>query len=148
MEIIEEVVRRRQSLNIDNPETAYSELKDLLEQRIGLDGATEDKYFNDIEKGEIRAEIEAFEGMDNFTTSVFEIFVTIDKEEQTLDMQIKAKLETEYPTSKPWQGTLWYYAYRALFDKFLYGSVREGFEEPTEEKADKIMMRVRDTLEA
>lgn len=147
MEIVEELVRRRQSLNINNPENAYSELKDLLEQRIGLDEATEEKYFNDIEKGEIKAEIEAVEGMDKFTTSVFEIFITIDKEKHKVDMQIKAKLETHYPTEKPWQGTLWYYAYRSLFDKFLYGSVREGYEEPTEEKADTIMLRVRETLE-
>lgn len=147
MKITEEVDRRRQNLKIDDPDRAYSELKDLLENRIPLDGAEEEKYFNDIEKGQIKAKIFAHEGMDRFTTVEVELFVTIDKSVPEMDIQAKAKLVTEYPTSKPWQGTLWYYAYRSIYDKFLYGSVREGFEEPAEEKLDKIMMRVRDALE-
>ena len=148
MKITEEVDRRRQNIKVEDPDRAYSELKDLLENRISLDDAHEEKYFNDIEKGQIRAEIEAFEAMDGFTTVQVELFVTIDKSVPEMDIQAKVKLVTNYPTEKPWQGTLWYYAYRSIYDKFLYGSVREGFEEPAEEKLDKIMMRVRDTLEA
>ena len=147
MKITEEVDRRRQNLKIEDSDRAYSELKDLLENRISLDDVHEEKYFNDIEKGQIRARIEAVEGMDRFTTVEVELFVTIDKSVPEMDIQAKVKLVTDYPTSKPWQGTLWYYAYRSIYDKFLYGGVREGFEEPAEEKLDKIMMRVRDTLE-
>lgn len=147
MKITEEVDRRRQNLKIEDSDRGYSELKDLLENRISLDDVHEEKYFNDIEKGQIRARIEAVEGMDRFTTVEVELFVTIDKSVPEMDIQAKVKLVTDYPTSKPWQGTLWYYAYRSIYDKFLYGSVREGFEEPAEEKLDKIMMRVRDTLE-
>lgn len=134
-------------MKIRDPDRAYSELRDLLNNRIALDGAEEVKYFNDIEKGVIRARINCEEGFDNHTAAEYEVYVTIDKQKKEMDMQVKAKLETHYPTDKPWQGTLWYYAYRALFDKFLYGSVREGFEHPAEEKLDIIMMRVRETLE-
>lgn len=147
MEITEEVTRRRQTLEIDDASRAYAELKDLLEHRIALDKADEGKYFNDLEKGQIRAKIDAKEQFDNHTAAEYEIFLTIDKEKMEMDMQVKGKLVTHYPTSKPWQGTLWYYAYRALFDKFLYGSVREGFEHAADEKVDTIMQRVRETLE-
>jgi hypothetical protein len=147
MEIVEEVDRRRQTLKIADPDRAYSELKDLLESRIGLDGAHEEKYYNDVEKGQIRAKIEADEGFDAHTKVVLEIFVTIDEQKRELDMQVKAKLETHYPTEKPWQDSLWYYAYRSLFDKFLYGSVREGYEHAAEEKLDTVMETSRETLE-
>lgn len=134
-------------MKIGDPDRAYAELKDLFESRIALDGAHEDKYFNDLEKGQIRAKIDAHEGFDAHTQAEYEIFVTIDKQKSELDMQVKAKLETHYPSEKPWQGTLWYYAYRALFDKFLYGSVRHGYEHAAEGKLDTIMQRVRETLE-
>ncbi|QGA79914.1 hypothetical protein [Candidatus Nanohalobium constans] len=147
MNIVEEVDRRRQTLKIRDPSRAYAELKDLLENRIALDGAHEEKYFNDLEKNQIRARINCEEGFDAHTAAKYEIYLTIDEKKSELDMQVKAKLVTEYPTEKAWQGTLWYYAYRSLFDKFLYGSVRHGFEHAAEEKLDTIMERVRETLE-
>lgn len=147
MEIVEEADRRRQTLKIGDPDRAYAELKDLLENRIGVDGAHEEKYYNDIEKGQIRAKIEAHEGFDAHSKAVYEIFVTIDEQKRELDMQVKAKIETHYPSEKAWQNSLWYYAYRSLFDKFLYGSVREGYEHAAEEKLDTIMERVREAME-
>ncbi|MFB6100101.1 MAG: hypothetical protein ABEK16_02405 [Candidatus Nanohalobium sp.] len=147
MEIIEEAVRRRQTLKIRDPDRAYSELRDLLESRIALDHVHEEKYYNDVEEGLIRAKIEAEEGFDKHSEGVYEIFLTLDPSKGEMDIQIKGKIETHYPTEKPWQGTLWYYAYRSLFDKFLYGSVREGYEHAVEEKVDIILERVRETLE-
>lgn len=134
-------------MKIDDPDRAYSELRDLMNSRMSLDDAHEVKYFNDIEKGQIRARIDAFAEMDKFTKVDLEIYVTIDKQKMELDMQVKSKLETEYPADKPWQGTLWYYAYRSIFDKFLYGSVREGFEEGAEDKLDEVMQRTREVME-
>jgi hypothetical protein len=148
MEIVEEATRRRQTLKIEDTDRAYAELKDLLETRIALDHVHEEKYYNDVEQGLIRAKIEAIEGFDEHTHAAYEIFLTIDPSKAEIDIQIKGKLETHYPSSKPWQKSLWYYAYRSLFDKFLYGSVREGYEHAAEEKVDKILKRTRETLEA
>jgi hypothetical protein len=147
MEIIEEAVRRRQTLKIRDPDRAYSELRDLLGSRVSLDHVHEVKYYNDVEEGLIRAKIEAEEGFDAHSDGVYEIFLTLDPSKGEMDIQIKGKIETHYPTEKPWQGNLWYYAYRSLFDKFLYGSVREGYEHAVEEKVDVILERVRETLE-
>jgi hypothetical protein len=148
MEIIEEALRRRQTLKIRDVDTAYSELRDVLDNRIYFDHVHEEKYYNDVEQGIVRAKIVCEEHMDKHTAGVWEIFLTLNPEKGEMDMQVKAKLETHYPTDKPWQGTLWYYAYRSIFDKFLYGSVREGFEEAVEEKTDDVFHAVRDTLEA
>ncbi len=147
MEIIEEAARRRQTLKIQDSDRAYFELKDLLEHSIALDHAHEEQYYNDVEEGLIRAKIIADEGFDAHSEGIYEIFLTIDPSKGEMDIQIKGKIETHYPTSKPWQGNLWYYAYRSLFDKFLYGSVREGYEHAVEEKTDTIIHRVRETLE-
>lgn len=148
MEIIEEVDRRRQTIKLENPEIAYSELRDLLESRMSFDHVHEDKYYNDVEEGKVRARLNTEEGFDRFTHEKLEIHVTIDPEKGEMDMQVKALLETHYPHSYSYQSTVWYYAYRSLYDKFLYGSVRHGYEHAVEEKLETLIDRVRETLEA
>ena len=148
MEITEEASRRSQTLRIEDTERAYSELRDLLENRIGVDSAHEEKYYNDIEKGEIRAKIICGEGFDQHSSGEYEVFLTLNRSEGTMDLQVKGKVVTSYPNDKDWQNSLWYYAYRSLFDKFLYGSAREGYEHAVEHRVDAIMKRTRETLEA
>jgi len=148
MDIIEEVVRRRLTLEVDYPEKAYSEVKDLLENRMGFDHVHEEKYYNDVEGDMIRVKIETVEGFDGETEEELEIFLKINKTTGEVDLQIKGKLVTEYGDEKMWQDTLWYYAYRSLYDKFLYGSVREGYEPAVEEKVDTLIERLKETLEA
>lgn len=147
MDIVEEVGRRRQDIRLTDAGRAYSELKDLLTNRISADEVYEEKYFNDVDKGKIRSKVVVEEQMDKFTDAVHEIYVDIDRSQEKANIQIKAKLVTEYPTEKSYQQSLWYYAYRALFDKFLYGENRAGHEESVEEKTDTILERLRDNLE-
>lgn len=148
MEIIEEAGRRRQEIRLDSPERAYSEMKDLLERRISSDEVYEEKYFNDVEDGRIRTKIVLEEEHEKFTREEIEIYLNIQKAEGKAEIQIKGKVVTEYPTEKNYQQTLWYYAYRALFDKFLYGENRGAIEEDVEEKMDHIIELMRDDLEA
>lgn len=148
MEIIEEVGRRRQTIVLDNPEIAYSELRDLLESRMSFDHVHEEKYYNDVEEGKVRARLNTVEAFDKFTVEKLEIFLTIDPEKQEMDLQVKAMLVTDYPEKYRYHKTVWYYAYRSLFDKFLYGGVREGYEHAVEDKLENLMDRVRETLEA
>lgn len=147
MEITEEAVRRRQELKLREPNKAYSELRDLLNTRMPFDHVHEEKYVNDVDEGKVRSQITAVEALSKYSTQEHEIFMTVDKQTKTMSLQVKAKIVTEYPTDKNHQQTLWYYAYRALFDKFLYGSVREGNEEYVEETADKIITLTREALE-
>ncbi len=147
MDIVEEVVRRRQTFAIDDPERAYPEIRDLLERRMSFDEVREEKYFHDVDDGTVRSRIVTIEGYDKWTIEEMEIYLYISKNSSELDLQVKAKLVTTYPT-QGWRNTLWYYAYRALYDKFLYGEVRAEYEPFVEEKADQLVRRIRDNLEA
>lgn len=148
MDIIEEAGRRRQTIVLDSPDVAYSELRDLLESRMSFDHVHEEKYYNDVEEGKIKARLKTADGFDKFTSEKLEIHLTIDPEKDEMELQVKAMLVTEYPEKFSYQSTVWYYAYRSLYDKFLYGSVREGYEHAVEDKLENLMQRVRETLEA
>lgn len=147
MDIVEEIQRRRQTFAVDDPGQAYPEIRDLLNRRMSFDHVREEKYFNDVEEGKIRSKIVTVEGMDNVTREEIEIYLTIDKPSRELDIQVKGKLVTHYPT-EGWRNSLWYYAYRSLYDKFLYGSVREGYEHLVEDKISELFERVRQNVEA
>jgi hypothetical protein len=148
MDIVEEVERRRLTVEVEQPKQAYSEIKDLLENRMVFDHVHEEKYYNDVDGDMIRVKIVTEEGLDGETAEELEIFFKINKASGEVDIQVKGKLVTHYPDERMWQDTLWYYAYRSLYDKFLYGSVREGYEPAVEEKMDTLVNRIRETLEA
>ena len=148
MEIEEEITRRRQTIELENPQQAYAELRDLLSTRMSFDEVSEEKYFNDVDEGVIRARVETVERFDRYSIEQLELFLKIDKDKGELDLQIKGQIVTTYPENYSYQKTLWYYGYRSLFDKFLYGEVRHGYIPAVEEKTDTVMQRVRDLLEA
>lgn len=148
MEITEEILRRRQTLQTDDPEEAYAELRDLLENRIKFSHVSEEKYYNDVDGRNLKAKITTTFGMDKYTAEELEIFFHVDREKSEVDIQVKAKLVTRYPEETNFQNSLWYYAYRSLFDKFLYGEVRHGYEHPVEERVDDLMEKIREQLEA
>jgi hypothetical protein len=147
MDITEEAVRRRQTIVLDDPESAYPELKDLLERRMSFDKVVEEKYYHDIDEGTVRSRINAVEEFDFHTVMELEIFLVIRKDSRELDVQVKGSLVTHYST-EGWKNNLWYYAYRALYDKFLYGEVRHEWEHAVEEKVEELMTRLRQTVEA
>jgi hypothetical protein len=147
MEIEEEITRRRQTLELEDPEQAYAELRDLLSTRMAFDHVSEEKYFNDVDEGIIRARIETIEEFDRYSVEQLELYLKIDKNKGEMDLQIKGIIVTEYPEDYSYQTSLWYYAYRSLFDKFLYGEVRHGYIPAVEEKTDQVMERTRDLLE-
>lgn len=146
MKITEEVTRKRQTLAVEDPGRAYPEIRDLLERRMSFDHVTEEEYYNDIEKENVRSKIVTAEWFDKHTKEELEIFLTINKNSRELDIQVKGKLVTEYPVSG-WKGNLWYYAYRALYEKFLYGEIRHKWEHGVEEKTEELLHRIRQNLE-
>ena len=146
MDIVEDVTVRDQEVRTPHPESAYPELRELLESRMSFDHVEEEKYYNDLENGVIRARIKTVEGMDNYTAEILQIYLTVKKESSTVEIKVKGKLETHYPEDFSWQNTVWYYAYRALYDEFVYGSVRAGFEDAVEDKIEELMDRTREVL--
>lgn len=147
MKIVEEVARRRQTIVLDDPGRAYAEIRDLLERRMSFDHVQEEKYFNDVDEGTVRSKITTAEFFDKRTKEQLDITLYISKQQRELDIQIRAKIVTEYNTSGPW-GTIWWYAYLALYDKFFYGKNRHHWEHDIEHKADELLHRVRENVEA
>ncbi|MFB6145692.1 MAG: hypothetical protein ABEJ99_04280 [Candidatus Nanohaloarchaea archaeon] len=147
MDIVEEAVRRRQTLALENPAQAYPEIKDLLERRMSFDHVQEDKYFHDVDEGTIRSRLTTVEAFDRYTHEELEIYLVVSKKSRELDIQVKGKLVTSYQTDG-YKDALWYYAYRALYDKFLYGEVRHGWEHAVEEKVEELLTRIRQNVEA
>nr|EGQ40231.1 MAG: hypothetical protein J07AB56_09590 [Candidatus Nanosalinarum sp. J07AB56] len=146
MEITEEVVRMHNTIALREPERAYSEIRDLLERRMHFDTVQEPKYYNDVDTGVIRSEIEAVAGMDTKTAVELEIELTVSPVSEELDIGVKSKVVTSYPDMGPFNN-LAYYAYLSLREIFLYGGVREEYEEPAEELAEEFMERVRQSVE-
>ncbi|MFB6204246.1 MAG: hypothetical protein ABEJ75_01235 [Candidatus Nanohaloarchaea archaeon] len=147
MDIVEEIGRRRLTLETGEPENAYSELRELLEDRMKFSSVHEEKYYNDVDGRNLRAKIVTTFGMDKYTHEEYEIYFHVDREKSEVDIQVKAKLVTNYPEEKGYQQTLWYYAYRSLFDKFLYGEVRHGYVSAVEERLDDMVENLRTALE-
>ena len=147
MDIVEEVARRRTTIALEDPHSAYPEIRDLLERRMGFDDVVEERYYNDIDEGVIRTRIKTKEFYDARSREELDIYVFISKPQRELDIQIKAKLITTYEVEAKWKRSLWYYAYLSLYDKFLYGKVRHGHVEDVENKADTLLERVRSNVE-
>ncbi len=147
MEIEEQVVQRRQVITLDSPEQAYPEMRDLLANKMSFNSVSEEQYFNDVEQQKIRSKIETMDVFDRYTSEKLEIYLTIDKSKGEMELQIQGHLITEYPSSYSYQKTLWYYAYRSIFDKFLYGHVRHGYEGAVEEKTETLVEEIRSALE-
>ncbi|MFB6203056.1 MAG: hypothetical protein ABEK01_01045 [Candidatus Nanohaloarchaea archaeon] len=148
MDITEEVDRRRTTVQLDDPDTAYAEMRDLLTEKMGFDEVSEEKYFNDVDEGRVRTKLKAVEGFDRYSRGEYDILFEVDKKDGKVDIQVKAKLITSYPDEKDYQETLWYYAYRSLFHKFLYGETRAQYREPLKNNLDELMERMRRALGA
>ena len=147
MDIVEEVARRRTTIALDDPHRAYPEIRDLLERRMGFDDVVEEKYYNDVDEGIIRTRIVTKEYYDARSHEQMDIYIYISKPERELDIQIRAKLVTDYNVEVKWKRSLWYYAYLSLYDKFLYGKVRHGHVDGVEDKADQLLERIRSNVE-
>ena len=141
MNIIHEIDHKKLTLKIDDPERAYSELNNLLSERMSYDKVVEVKHFQDVDEGVLRAKIEATEGMDMYTAEETEIFLVLKPDE--MDIELKVEMVTNYDASG-WRDNIIYYGYRAFFHKYLYADKAHHFEHYMEDKADELVSRMKD----
>jgi len=145
MDVTEEVVRRRETLAVDS-DSVYPEIRDLIERRMDFDHVSEEKYYHDTETGTVRSRLRAEQGLDEYTEAEYMIYAVVSPSKE-LDIQVKGKLITDYSFPNR-REAIWYYAYRTLYDKFLYGNVRHGFRPAVEEKTDELITRIKQSVEA
>ena len=149
MEIDEEIERRRVNIKIDkDPRDTYDEFKHMLENKHLFEGVEETEYYSNQQENTLRAKLIAEEHIDNFTEEKIHIHIKTTEQTDEAQVQIKGSLVTEYPQTWRYQKTLWYYAYRSLYDKFLYGNVRAGYEPVIDDKIEKVIKTLKEEIEA
>ena len=149
MEIDEEIERRRVNIDIEeDPRTAYDQFKHMLEHKKLFESIEETEYYINEQENVLRAKLIAEEHIDNFTEEKIHIHFKTTEHRSEAQVQIKGVLVTEYPQTWRYQKTLWYYAYRSLYDKFLYGNVRAGYEPVIDDKIEKIIKNLKEEIEA
>lgn len=125
--------------NVPNPHNIYSEIMNILVDRINIskNDINEEKYEHskkEVEK--VHTEIEATKPMDKFTSIVLEIEINmtlkpIHKEEieyvGDLSIQIAGFVRTDYPQDTALQKSILWNAFRSFYEKALYGDIKGDY---------------------
>jgi len=142
MEITEEVGRRQKTIKIEDTTSIYSRFKQFLQTQMQYEKVIENEYRENVEKENIVAEIETKKQIHKFTSEIIKIKLEIDSEESELTIKIKSFVETSYPEDHIHQKTIWYYMYRSVYDKFLYGSVRQRYTSDIEDNLENLVEEI------
>lgn len=143
--------------NIPNPQDAYNEYVEILMLRCNIDKnhINEVRYQHD-RQGDveiIRSKIKAFKPMDKFSELYFKAKFKIEmrpsKSEEyeyvgDLRIDVEGRVRTEYPQKSAIQRSLIWHAFRAFYEKVLYGDVKENYMR----KLNKYMRTIRDELKS
>lgn len=139
MKFFDEVVHRTQEFEVNDTSNVYSEIRILLNNKIAFGNVDEVKYYNDVEEGVIRAKIETMDQYDKYFFEKIEVYLTI--KENSFKIEIKGILTARYPTSG-WKNNLYYYAYIALFHKYLGLKNKDEYEDWVEDKVNQVMQNI------
>lgn len=143
--------------NIPNPQDAYNEIVDILVMRnnFGKNDIREQKYEHEMHEDSevIRAEIRAYKPKDRFsyiyikTNMKIEMRPTENEEYDYVgDLEVRStgKVRTEYPQKSAFQRSILWHAFRAFYEKVLYGDVRQNYMN----ECDEYMRVLRDELKS
>lgn len=136
MNVIEDVVSRKNEFHVEDTSKAYSEIRDLLDNKLSFDDVNEVKYFNDVDTGTVRAKIETLEVYDDYYSERLEIFITI--KENLLKIEVKGMLTASYDTTG-WKDNIAYYGYRAIFHRLIGIKNEHSYESFVEDKVDQLL---------
>lgn len=135
MHVEEEVGHHETVVDVEDWETAYTEIQDILERRFDFDHVEERRFLHHKDMGNVVSRIEVEEEMDDYTDMVIEFVLTFDLMEDgraaTLTIESRAEVVTEYPEESSWQRSPLYFALRSFWDKLVYGWARGRWEEET-----------------
>lgn len=143
IEIGEEVVKKRVEYNVEDTSNVYNEIRDLLNSRVSFGTVKEEKYYNDIETGVVRAEIETMDQYDKYFFEEIEILLTIKPE--SVKIELEGELVAKYPNSG-WRDNLVYYGYIALFHRLIGIKNQHKYEEWVEGKVEELTERIDNSL--
>jgi len=141
--------------NIPNPQSVYPEIKEILISRCKLNPKDINERVYEHTKGDpekIHIFLEAWKQKDKYTRILYELEIDIIlrpvnkpqiKYVGNLDIEIKGTVETSYPQKTALQKSIVWDAFRAFYEKALYGDLREEYMEDCR----KYVIRLRDGIQ-
>lgn len=150
-----EIIPRITVRNIPNPHTVYPEIKEILISRCKLNPNRINERVYDHTKGEqdkIHIFLEAWKQKDKYTRILYEMDIDIILRQVNkpnvkyvgdIDIEIKGTVETNYPQKTSLQKSIVWSAFRAFYEKALYGDLRQEYMEDCK----KYVIKLRDGIE-
>jgi len=150
-----EIIPRITVKNIVNPHLVYPEIKEILISRCKLNPNEINERVYEHTKGDpekIHIFLEAWKQKDKYTRILYELEIDIIlrkvnkpkiKYVGDLDIEIKGTVETNYPQKTALQKSIVWDAFRAFYEKALYGDLREEYMEDCR----KYVRRLRDGIQ-
>ncbi|MCJ7478666.1 MAG: hypothetical protein MUP63_00620 [Candidatus Nanohaloarchaeota archaeon QJJ-7] len=136
MYVEEEVGHKTATVEVDDWEDAYREVKDILENRFFFHRVEEEKFRHHKDKGIIVSKVNCYTEQDDNTEIEITIVLTIDADDSgggTVTIDSKGEVVTRYPEDSSWQRHPLYFALRSIWDKLVYGWARGRYEEDAHE---------------
>lgn len=150
-----EIIPRITARNIPNPQAVYPEIKEILISRCKLAPNRINERVYDHTKGDpekIHIFLEAWKNKDKYTRILYELEIDIIlkhvnrpnvKYVGDLDIEIKGTVETNYPQQNVLQKSIVWSAFRAFYEKALYGDLRQEYMEDCK----KYVIKLRDGIQ-
>ncbi|UCG95759.1 MAG: hypothetical protein JSV92_01775 [archaeon] len=150
-----EILPRITAKNVPNPHSVYPEIKEILISRCKLNPSRLNERVYEHTKGEpekIHIFLEAWKNKDKYTRILYELDIDIVlhpvnkpniKFVGDIDIEIKGTVETNYPQKTALQKSIVWDAFRAFYEKALYGDLREEYMEDCK----KYVIRLRDGIQ-
>lgn len=145
--------------NLPNPQEVYKEIKDILIIKCKIDSRDINERAYEHKKGDpekVHMFLEAWKWKDKYTRIVYEIEMDmvlhrVDKGEikfiGDVEIEIEGFVRTEYPQETTLQKSIVWDAFRAFYEKTLYGDLREEYMDDCRKYVHKIEMGIKAFLD-
>lgn len=138
MYIEEEISTKTATVNVPDWEQAYSDLKNLVENRFFFHRVEEEKFRHNVDEGLVVSKINLYREVDDYTTIEITIMLSMEQESPEsmraqVTMDSKAEVVTRYPEDTPFQRSAMYFALRSIWDKLVYGWTRGKWKDEAEQ---------------
>ncbi len=150
-----DIIPRIMVNNIPNPQAVYPEIKEILISRCKIAPKNINERIYDHTKGEpekIHIVLESWKQKDKYTRLLYELEIDIKLRQVNkkkikyigdLDIEIKGTVETSYPQKSAAEKSILWNAFRAFYEKALYGDLRDEYMEDCK----KYVIRLRDGIQ-
>lgn len=148
MYVEESVGNKTSTVDVEDWEEAYMEVKNILEHRFHFEEVNEKRFRHHKDKGLVVSRIEANHEMDRYTEIEITIVLTIDLLEQgsnraSITVDTKGLVVTRYPEGSSWQRSPLYFALRSIWDKLVYGWARGRWKDEGREMVTEVHAALR-----